>query len=873
MPSKPCIWLFCSLLFVILKVQAYGQSGIKGQIGDERGHPIAFASVYVNENQTGTITNRHGEYQLYLPKGKYTIKYQHLGYQTAEKQITVNEQLKTVNIRLAAQALQLPAFTVSAGDEDPAYAIIRKAVAAAKYYQLVIKSYQATAYVKTFTSMEVPGYMRKLSELEEEDTTGYFVRESVLKTHYIAPNTWKTHIISTRNNDQDTNQLMNDFVIKTIYDPDFMGGVSPLSPKTFRYYKFRLENTFIDGDNLIHKIKVTPKAKSTLTFRGELYIVEDSWGVHSFSLSTYSYPGEITLKQIFAPIDNVIWFPVNHNYQLKGNFFGLDISSQYLASLSNYNIELDTELAYNIKSEAAQIDTSGLSDSNTAKSNTKDSTAFSEIDIKSLKGFNKAVKKIKKELKKEQRKEEKTQKEPAASLITSQTADSTAFERDSAYWAQVRPIPLSKEEKSTSLLKKLYKEEESDTSKSPEVDTTGTGIVQAIFSTILTGRRQFLGKKLYLRLGSMVTNTKFNTVEGLALELPATVTFLPKKSYELSANIRYGFKSEQLYWKTGLNKDFDNDSWRTNTISITGGKYISQFNNNEPIAAFTNTLYTLFLRQNHAKFYEKEFVLLEAEKQLSPKMILSGSSEYARRKRLQNQSNYSFFYKDKRDFSSNLPDNTERKETSLEDEAAFLIKAGLTYRPTQKFMKRNGQLTPIRSAYPIIRINYSGAIPGIVNTHSDWHRIEADFEHQSEGVFLGYGIRINAGNTFAKEAISFADFKHFNGNQTIFQKSNSLEAFRLLDYYNYSTTGAWLNVKTIFKPNKFLFSQFPAVSLLGFSEYLCLNYLRTESSPNYWEAGYGLGYIQNQMALEAFTSWDELSFKGFGIRLRFELGM
>ncbi|MCF8331111.1 MAG: DUF5686 and carboxypeptidase regulatory-like domain-containing protein [Bacteroidales bacterium] len=873
MPLRPCIWLFCSLLFAILEVQAFGQSGIKGQIGDENGNPIAFASVYVKETQTGTITNRHGEYQLHLPKGNYTIKYQHLGYKSEKKQIAVDEQLRTVNIKLAAQALQLPAFIVSSGDEDPAYAIIRKAVAAAKYYRLVIKSYQARAYVKTFTTMEVPGYMRKLSELEEEDTTGYFVRETVLKTHYIAPNTWKTHIISTRNNDQDTNQLMNDFVIKTIYDPDFMGGVSPLSAKTFRYYKFRLENTFIEGDNLIHKIKVTPKAKSKLTFRGKLYIVEGSWGVHSFSLSTLAYPGEVTLKQVFAPIDNTIWFPVNHNYQLEGNLFGLDISSQYLASLSNYNIKLDTELAYNIKSEAAQIDTTGLGDLNNAKTNNEDSTAFSEINFKSLKDFNKAVKKIKKELKKKQRKEEKTQQEPAASFIASKTVDSTAFERDSAYWEQVRPIPLSKEEKTTGLMKKLYDEEESDTIKSPEVDTTGSGIFQSIYSTIITGRRQFLGKKLYLHLGSLVTNTKFNTVEGLALELPATLTFLPERKYELSANIRYGINSKKLYWKTGLNKDYDIDSWQTNTISIKGGKYISQFNDNEPIATFTNTLYTLFLRQNHAKFYEKEFVLLEGKKQLSPKILLNGSSEYARRRSLHNQSNYSFFYKDKKDFTSNLPKNIEQKEISIKNEEAFIVKAALTYRPTQKFMKRNGHLTLIRSAYPIIRIKYSGAIPGIFNTRPDWHRIEADFEHQSQGVFLGYGIRINAGNTFAKKDISFTDFKHFNGNQTLFQKSNSLEAFRLLDYYNYSTSGAWLNVKSIVKPNKFLFSQFPAVSLLGFSEYLCLNYLRTEYSPNYWEAGYGLGYVQNQMALEAFTSWDELSFQGFGIRLRLELGI
>lgn len=422
-------------------------------------------------------------------------------------------------------------------------------------------------------------------------------------------------------------------------------------------------------------------------------------------------------------------------------------------------------------------------------------------------------------------------------------------------------------------MKKLYNKEENDSSKTPKVDTAGSGVFQSIFSTIIAGRRQFLGKKLYLRVKSLATNTKFNTVEGLALELPATLTFLPKKKYELSANIRYGFRSNQFYWKTGLKREPDKDSWRTNNISISGGRYISQINDNDPISPFANTLYTLFLRQNHAKFYEKDFVLLEGEKQLGPKIIFHAGSEYSRRKSLSNHSDYSFFFKDNNEFTSNRPENIERKNVSIDSENALLINGGFTYRPAQKFIKKDGHVKPIQPSYPIIRLNYSGAIAGILNTNPDWHRIEAEIEHQTEGVFLGYGIHINAGHTFAKNDISFIDFKHFNGNQTIFQKSNPLEAFRLMDYYTYTTAGAWINAKTILKPNKLLFSQFPTVGFLGFSEYICLNYLRTEYSPNYWEAGYGLGYIQNQMSLEAFTSWKELSYQGFGIRLRFELGM
>lgn len=861
--------LLITWFMLYVTVVCSAQSGIRGTITDSNGNPMKYASVFVSETQSGAISNKHGYYELKLSPGEYTLKFQHLSYQAQIKKVTVDKSFQTLDIVLQPRPIQLRSVTISSGDEDPAYDIIRHAIAAAKYYRLVIEKYEATVYVKSFFAVEIPDYVNKVTELD--DTAGYTVRETILKSVYKAPNTYSTHIISTRNNDNDSTAGADNFVSSTVYSPDFMGAVSPLSPKAFRFYRYRLENTFMEGDNLIHKVKVIPKTKSHLTFQGDIYIVEDSWGVHSFSLHINVYPLQVDIDQVFAPVDGGIWFPVNHNYDAEGVIFGINLGGKYLATLSDYNVILDSNLAFDVKAEIAGIDTAGYEVVRADTNNRNDTSAFSDLSFKSLNDLNKSLKEIEKAKRKERKEQRKQKKKKELEVVSSVnwSVDSMAHTRDSAYWAQKRPIPLTREEKTKGFSTKLEEMDEQDGSNEP--DSSATAMIKKVLRTIAWGRKHYINQKYSYHLGSMISNASYNTVEGLVLELPLTLTRYTRHKLELSANGRYGFSSGRLYLKGGFKWTHDYAaSWRNNNFYMYAGKYTKQFNGMNPVSPLENTLYTLFFRQNYMKLYEKEFVKLGGTKQLTHKLQLDLRMEYARRSMLQNSASYSFYYEEERDFSHNKPFNIELENTAFDTHETFLLNVGLEYLPSQKYVKRNGYLMPIPGSYPKLHLKYAAGLPSVFSsTASSYHRLEAGMEHQHEGVFFGYGIRLNIGNTFKQGNIHFPDFKHFNGNRTIFQKAEPLEGYRLLDYYRYSTAGAWINAMGMFSPNRFLVTQVPVIRLLGFSEYLSLNYLRTEHSPNYWEAGYGVGYLRKAMSLEFFTSWEELNYQRFGVRLRF----
>jgi hypothetical protein len=524
LPNRENSHAFAALLILIFiislqPIRAYSQNGIHGTVFSSDNSPLPVATIFVEETNTGTITNAQGEYKIELQPGTYTIRFQHLSFQTIEKSVTISKGYQKLNIILKPRPIQLNTVTVSTGEEDPAYDIIRHSIAAATYYRMVIKSYEVKAYIKTFTAMEVPGYVQKLTEID--DTTGYFVKETILKASYDAPNKYSTHVIATQNNDRDTNEIHGHFVIRTIYHKTFMDAVSPLAPNALRVYRYRLENTFCEGENVIHKIKVIPKARSRHTFHGHIFIVEGSWGVHSLSLNQHTFPGKVKIEQFFAPVEGGIWFPINHNYNAEGTIFGIDIGSDYLATLNDYHVELDKEIVFDVKEEIRKIDTTDY-DFN-LRDSTTDTTAsdYASLDLSTLKGLNKSIKLVQKQLKEQKKQEEKKQKEPEPINAFELTVDSMARKQDSVYWEKIRPVPLSKEEKSVGLIVKL---QGADTSKTDSAYKS-SAFWRAIRATVFWGKSYRLPGRFSIRQDAVISNLEYNTVEGFVMELPLSIKY------------------------------------------------------------------------------------------------------------------------------------------------------------------------------------------------------------------------------------------------------------------------------------------------------------------------------------------------------------
>ncbi len=342
--SKPFIFL-AFLIFSISTV--CGQTGIKGYIKDSKGKPLPYSTIYIKELKTGTVANENGFFEFPMRSGDYQIDFRCLGYQSLSKYVSINQGYAAVNIQLKNQVFKLKTVNITASSEDPAYSIMRKAVAASYYYRMLVKAYDANIYIKGAGEIRVPRIIYKMAKSEGLDSVEYITNESHNHIRYEYPSKYEQRVISARNNSNDSSVAMvANFINASIYTPDFGGVVSPLSPSAFSFYRFKLINTFTDKGAEIHKISVIPRSKGSNVFSGEIYIVDKLWCVYNFNLKTYIQGFEFVVNQMFAPVNDKAWVPINQQYNIKGGLFGVRVSWKYLASLSNYQLEINDSLEF-----------------------------------------------------------------------------------------------------------------------------------------------------------------------------------------------------------------------------------------------------------------------------------------------------------------------------------------------------------------------------------------------------------------------------------------------------------------------------------------------------------------------------------------------
>lgn len=864
---KTRITLLLNFLFLIGLATA--QTGIRGTIVSAKGDPLPYATVYVAEKRSGTVTNEQGRFGFPLPAGTYHVNFQFLGHTTASRVVNLTSGYLNLDITLEPQAVQLPVVTITTSSEDPAYAIMRKAIASARYYRMLVKSFEATVYIKGFGEVKIPKLIRTLAASQPLDTAEYFLQETVSRNFYEYPATYRQEVLSSRSNESDTGRVgVNQFVNASIYEPMFAGVVSPLSPSAFGFYRFRLKNSFLDGNHEVNQIGVIPRSRGANVFEGDLYIVDGQWAVYSFSLKTWSQGFEVLINQMFAPVDDKIWFPVSHRYDINGKIFGVALKYQYLASLSDYRVNLNDTLAYD---RLVLIDEKTERDYARAVAEEKERRKQPRTDSTgqvnpmpqkfTLKEFKKAMKEMERESKKKQ-------KEPEVISDVTLNIDSMAFKRDAAFWDSLRPIPLTALEKRPGLGKKIDSVEavkKSDTA-------TVAGKLGKTAGGLLFGSRFKVAKNWWLSNGSPLEQLNFNTVEGLNLTVPITLNRYGRDRWRFGTDFRYGFVSKQFYGQGEVGWRYNHESWRRNEVVVTGGNYIVQFNPDNPVHPFVNTFYTLLWMDNYLKLYGKAYAALNTTLQLSSKVRLSAGAEWSERSPLSNTTLYTWASRQGRSYTPNAPSNIELPDTQFGKHQAVVVKAGLHYRPTLKFRRNNGKLWPVREAYPELTLDYQAAFSGIAGSDVDYHRVEASLHHLSQGPRGELEARLSGGTTFHNNNIPFTDYRHFNGNLTAITIKGPVDGYRLLDYYRFSTRGAWVSALTTVRLNRFLLSRIFWLNVAGVRESISINYLRTHLSPNYFEAGYGIENILHMIKVEAFTAWENDQYKAFGIRVGISLG-
>lgn len=877
------------LLFHILPLTSFSQV-LNGRITTANGEPIPYATVYITELRQGTTANTKGDYELRLSAGKYTVTYQSMGYEPVIADIEISDNTVTKNVVLPIQYYQIPEVRISASGEDPAYIIMRKVIGMAPYYLNNVSYYKAEVYLKgNLVVNRIPRILeRSMKAQQKKDPTetvikegdSYFM-ESYNEIEFTAPDKYFQKVLSINSTfPAEGNEISPmTFINASFYEPEIADmAISPLSPSAFSHYNFKYIGLSLQGDYTINKIQVIPKRKSQQLFEGTIFIIEDLWCLQSVDLVNENLAGKIRVQQLYIPVENEIWMPVSHKFEVNISIMGVKADANYGSSVKyievrpNLALKKPSTTTTNYSARQQTPDTVGTS---------KNAQKIEKI-LKKDELSNSDMVKLSKLMKKESEKSlEDTVKKGLE--ITDQTIheiEKGANKKDSAYWAQIRPIPLSEIEKKSIRVSDSIKAKESI--REMKKDTIGKGQEEKkknkFFTTVRNVAMGYTWRDtngLAFRYGGLVNlkSLSFNTVDGFIYGMDFSLTKNWKqKSLYIAPEFKWAFSRERLIWR--VNSFYKFDRWKQSQIYIRTGQASVDINTGGGINLFLNSDLSLLFRKNNLKLYESGYFTLGYMSNIALGMNLEVALTYEDRGLLENTTDFSLF-RSNRQYTENVPVNQFLAPGgdpfyALRDMRHADLMTKFTYTPFQKYRVVKGRKIAAGSDWPTLTLTWQHGINEFSELdgykHFDMLRFEAG-KKKDLGAFSEIRWRIRTGGFLNNDYVTFYDFYHVNSQPLPLLLNNYEDAFMLPAFYSLSTPEFFFQAHTKYTTPFLLVKYLPFLSNTLMRENISFSYLGSANNKHYIETGYSISEIFLLAELGVYAGFENLKYKSAGLSL------
>ncbi len=787
------------LFFLIYFISSFFVSAqlvtLSGKITDLKKNALPFASVIIKGTTIGTNSNVDGFYTLKLKPGQYEIIFQYVGYKREVKSVNISGDM-ILDASLSADSYELKEVEIKAG-EDPAYAVIRQAIKKRKFYLNQVNSFTCRAYIKGLQRLkEIPKNFGKLLKV----TTGnnpidssmlgvIYLSESESKFHYRKPSDEKEIMYSSKvsgdNKAFSFNQLsdMKFNFYENLVTIDGLSDrpfISPISENAFISYRYKLLGTTFEDGKMINKILVTPKRKTDPCFHGIIYIQENTWRIHSVDM--------YLTKD--AKIDFVDTLRIKQLHaSVKGDTLWMPVSLNF---------------GFNFKF----LGFKGDGYYNAVVSDYEINPTFPK------KFFKNEILKVEDE----------------------------ANKKDTVYWKESRPIPLTKEEKDD------YHKKDSITNITGSKrykDSVDRKVNKFKLQSLLMGYRyqNTFKKTSFSTTGLLTSGVQYNTVEGInaSMNLTYEKEYEDFRNYSITGSARYGFSNYLWGGKVGWN--YLQKPEKFQRFSVSAQSMVQQFNGANPITPSMNSIYSLYLNDNFMKLYRKTAAQFYFRRELMNGVYFNTNIEYAIRDPLKNTSDLLIRDDHSKLFTSNDALHPNTDDSSFASNNAFVIDINFGFRFKQKYYTMPHRKIISGTKYPKLNVGYKKAIPGL-NTLADYDlamaSVEDDIRLGLAGTFM---YRLKGGYFLSNKNMTFMDYKHFNGNQTLLANPDYLNSFKLLPYYTYSTNKWYAEAHAEHHFNGFIINKIPLLKKTKIQEVVGGHILFNDKLDQYYEINFGVEKI------------------------------
>lgn len=731
------------LILLLLVSKAFSQEliDITGRIIDTEGNPIAFTSIFIKNHSNSTMANQNGEYKIAIKPGRHTIIFRFVGYKQEQVEFDVKKGVK-VNAVLEKESFILEEVRISQRKyEDPANSLIRKVIANRKILRST-PSYLCDVYTKGV--QKLVGAPKKILgqdvaqalNLDSNRHGILYQSETKSKFYFDYPNVKEVMEASKVAGDREGFSFNRALDLQiNLYDNLLQWGplgnqsyVSPVADNAFEYYQYQLQGTSKQNDDIIYKIKITPKNKFDPVFSGHIYLVEGDWRLYSVDLmiteeARINFVDTLTISQNFIEVAESFWLPSDITFNFKGKVLGFKFAGYFTGLYSNYHLNPTFP-----------------------KNFFKDEIMLVPPD---------------------------------------------ANQRDHEYWERHRPVPLTYEEEMNYSLKDTaaVMAQTPEILDSLQKERNKFKPLKFLFSGYTLHN---YANRSFWHFNAINRTVFYNTVEGWAIDLKPHYRkeFSLRRSIDIRPRFRYGFGSNSI--NTNVQINYLRDTLHHESFSLNVGSDFLDLNNRGTINLFYNTLTTLFDGKNFLKLYKSNFFALSGQREISDGLLVTAGTEISKRFPLRNGSHKPIFDNAARILTSNNPLNPQMDENLFPVNNAFSIEAKLSYTYGQRYTTRPDGKIYENARYPTIKLNYRKGIPNIFNSAVDYDFIAIDlFQDKVKTGLLGYSsFYLSAGQFINTKSLFYPDIKHFTGNQTAIYNP-IFPNFHFLDYYAYATNSRY----------------------------------------------------------------------------------
>ncbi len=301
----------CFIVLLFLPFLNKAQYVIHGKIfSSENKEALPFVSVIIKGTTIGTQTDFDGNFVLKTAHLGDSLIAIYVGYNRLARAINKNLSEQELNFPLSAQNMALEEVVINAG-ENPAHRIIKSCIKnKANNNRNNLTAYEYETYNKLeFDLNRIPKEMRNKKIFKpisfvfenvdstfsnEKPSLPFFIIESLSQFYYKSnPKRKKEVVIASKITgieNASVSQVLGDMYQNVnVYENNIQifnkQMPSPVSDNGLFYYKYYLQDSTFENNQYIYHLSFKPKRTQELSFTGNIWIADTTWGVKRLEMS------------------------------------------------------------------------------------------------------------------------------------------------------------------------------------------------------------------------------------------------------------------------------------------------------------------------------------------------------------------------------------------------------------------------------------------------------------------------------------------------------------------------------------------------------------------------------------------------------------